>query len=275
MALVSVLIPAYNHQEYIKRTLDSVLNDDFPNKEIVVIDDGSTDDTDRMIREWIDENGDLIFVNYKSRKNRGLTKTLNELVSMAKGEFIVTLGSDDYLLEGGIRKRYEYLKKHKRKHAVFADCIVIDAKGDTISSSALFKFRHMRRERLFSDEGIRKEFLTNFALPGPVLMIRKRFYEEYGGYDEEIYMEDLHLYLKLASKSLIGFIDEKVSAYRIHQTNMSSVKNENFIRLLEDSKKVLFSFRDDFYRFDKFLLYMGVMKFSMRVNLYKVFKRHF
>ncbi len=275
MALVSVLIPAYNHEDYIKKTLDTILNDSFPDKEIVIIDDGSTDNTNSVISEWIDKNKSSIEINYKSRQNRGLTKTLNELLSMAKGEYIVTLGSDDYLLEGGLQKRYEYLKKHKEKYAVFADCIVIDAKCKLISSSALFEFRHMRKDRLFSDDGIRKEFLSNFALPGPVLMVRKRFYEEFGGYDEDIYMEDLHLYLKLASRSLIGFIDEKVSAYRIHETNMSSVKNENFIKLLEDSKKVLLTYKDDFYGFDKFLLYSAIIKFSMRINLYKIFKRHF
>ncbi len=275
MALVSILIPAYNHRDFIGCTLDSILDDDFSQKEIVIINDGSSDDTDDIVSKWIKDHEGLIDISYKSRRNRGLVKTLNELLSMAKGEFIVTLGSDDYLLKGSLAKRYEYLKDHEEKYAVFADCIVVDAKNAVISQSALFEFRHMKKERLFSDKGIRREFLSNFALPGPVLMIRKSFFEKYGGYNEDLYMEDLSLYLNLASKSLIGFIDEKVSAYRLHENNMSSVKNEKYINLLEDSKKTLLSYKNDFYGFDKLSLYRSVLKFSLRIYLYRMFGRHF
>ena len=269
MALISILIPAYNHQDYVVQTLDSILNDDFKDKEIVIINDGSTDQTDKIIKKWIAKNSKKIHIVYKSRENRGLTKTLNELLSLSSGSYLVALASDDYLLDGGLEKRYQYLVSHPKKYAVFADCIVVDNDSKKTHESGLFELRNANKNRLFTDNGIKKEFISNFAVPGPVLMVRRDFYSQFGGYNEEMYMEDFDLYLKFASKNLIGFLDEKVSAYRLHDTNMSSVNNQNFVKLLEDSKKILIMYWNNFYGFNKLLLLKEIVKFTIRIHIQK------
>ncbi|HIP02774.1 MAG TPA: glycosyltransferase [Campylobacterales bacterium] len=269
MALISILIPAYNHQAYVVQTLESILNDGFKDKEIVIINDGSTDHTDEIIKRWIDKNSNKIKIIYKSRENRGLTKTLNELLSLSSGSYLVALASDDYLLDGGLEKRYQYLILHPEKYAVFSDCIVVDNENKKTHNSGLFDLRNADKNRLLTDSGIKKEFISNFAVPGPVLMVRRGFYTQFGGFNEKMYMEDFDLYLKFASKSLIGFLDEKVSAYRVHDTNMSSVKNQNFIKLLEDSKKTLMLHWNNFYGFNKFLLLKEIIKFTIRIQVCK------
>ena len=271
--LVSLLIPAYNHQAYVQQTLDAIIHDDYPRKEIVIIDDGSVDDTDAVIRDWIRKHEAHITVKYRSRPNKGLTKTLNELLSLAEGEYLVAIASDDYLLPGGIRKRVDYLRAHPEKYAVFADCIVVDAQSRTVSQSALFDYRHADRSRLSSDAGIRREFLTNFAMPGPVLMVRRDFYTQFGGYDDEMYIEDYDLYLRFAAHDAIGFLDEKVSAYRIHDTNMSTVSAENYLRLLTDSRRTLLNHRGDFEGIEKLLLWQSVLKFSLRIAYHRLRRR--
>jgi hypothetical protein len=82
-------------------------------------------------------------------------------------------------------------------------------------------------------------------------------------------MEDFDLYLKFASKNLIGFLDEKVSAYRLHDTNMSSINNQNFVKLLEDSKKILILYWNNFYGFNKLLLLKEIVKFTIRIHIQK------
>lgn len=269
MALVSILIPAYNHQSYVEETLDSILNDSFKDKEIVIINDGSTDNTDTVIKNWIDKNKNKISIIYRSRENRGLTKTLNELLSLSIGSYLIALASDDYLLDGGIEKRYQYLVSHPDKYAVFADCIVVDNESRKTHDSGLFELRNANKMRLFSDEGIKKEFISNFVIPGPVLMVRRDFHIQFGGFNEEMYMEDYDLYLRFAANNLIGFLNEKVSAYRLHGANMSSENNEKYIELLEDSKKTLILHWDDFEGFNKFLLIKEIVKFTVRINLCK------
>ena len=270
---ISILIPAYNHENYVNQTLDSIIKDSFKDKEIVIINDGSTDNTDEVIKNWIQKHQNKIKITYKSRENRGLTKTLNELLNLSGGLYVVTIASDDYLLDGGLEKRYQYLIEHPLKYAVFADCHVVDNDNKKMFDSGLFEFRNASRENLMSDEGIRKEFISNFAIPGPVLMVRRNFYKQFGKYNEEMYIEDFDLYLKFASKNLIGFLDEKVSAYRIHGENMSSNNNQNYLKILTDSKKTLLLHVKNFSRYDKFLLYKEIIKFTIRINLQKIKNR--
>ncbi len=270
MPLISILIPAYNHQNYVTQTLDSILDDNFKNKEIIIINDGSTDNTDKVIKSWITKNRDKINIIYKSRENRGLTKTLNELLALSSGLYITAVASDDYLLDKGLEERYQYLLMHPEKYAVFADCVVVDRSNHQIYSSGLFELRNANKNRLSCDEGIKKEFISNFAVPGSVLMVKRDYYAQFGKYNEEMYMEDFDLYLKFASKNLIGFLDEKVSAYRLHDANMSSVNNQDFIKLLEDSKKTLLLHFNNFHGFNKLLLLKEVIKFSIRIGMHKI-----
>jgi len=104
-------------------------------------------------------------------------------------------------------------------------------------------------------------------------MVKRDFYSQFGGYNEEMYMEDFDLYLKFASKNLIGFLDEKVSAYRLHDANMSSVNNQNFVKLLEDSKKTLIQHWNSFHGVNRVLLLKEIIKFTIRIQMFK-FKNH-
>ncbi|RUM63670.1 MAG: glycosyltransferase family 2 protein, partial [Sulfurospirillum sp.] len=250
--------------------LDSIADDPFPDKEVVIINDGSTDNTDSVIREWIGKNGDRVQITYKSQPNQGLTKTLNTLLSLASGEYLVTLASDDFLLPGGLEKRLGYLRNHPEKYAVFADCIVVDQQGNQTHDSGLFSLRHADKAKLLTDEGIKEEFISNFAVPGPVLMVKRDFYTRFGNYNEEMYMEDYDLYLKFAAQNLIGFLDEKVSAYRLHESNMSAGSSSNFIKLLEDSRKTLKLHWNDFQGYHRWLLAKEIAKFTIRIQLQRI-----
>lgn len=218
---VSIIIPYYNHKEYIIEALESVKNDSYPNKEIIMINDGSPCDGDKLIREWIEQNKDKVDITYKHRPNKGLNATLNELIMMANGEYILMIGSDDFLLDGGITKRVEYLKNHPDLKAVFSDSIIVDKYGKTLYESALFGFRGYPKDAFSSVEKIRDTLLKRFVLAGPILLVKRDIYDEIGLYDEELVTEDLDFYLRALPKNLVGFLDEKVCAYRIHDTNQS------------------------------------------------------
>ena len=93
--LVSVIIPCYNHEKFIQATLDSIARDTYPYKEIILINDGSSDHSDQKITEWISSNNNEIKITYVNRKNKGICSTLNELIGIAKGKYILPLASDD------------------------------------------------------------------------------------------------------------------------------------------------------------------------------------
>ncbi len=265
---VSVIIPYYNHPDYIVETLDSIKNDSYENKEIVLINDGSPCDGDRIIRKWIDENKEDIEIVYKYRENRGLTSTLNELISLSGGKYITMVGSDDFLLDGGIESRVEFLKKHPDLMAVFADSTLVDKNGKLLYESALFGFRGYPKDTFENPQMIKDTLLKRFVLAGPILMVKKEIYDVVGLYDESLLAEDLDFYLRALPKDLVGFLDEKVCAYRVHGENQSLEAITS--KLLRDCQR---AFLKNIHLYPvkyKPLMLWQVFKFFIKENLLKL-----
>lgn len=248
LPLISIIIASYNHEKYVAECLSSILDEDYPEKEIVIINDGSKDKTDEEISSWIENNKDKIQVKYINRENRGLTRTINELIDMAEGEFLVLLASDDKLINNGIKRRYRYLLDNPEKMAVLGDCDVIDTEGNQILSSGFEDLFNSPKKNYINDKKIRREIISNFSVPGPTLMVRKNIYNLIGKYDESLSLEDFDFYLKTVSQNLLGFIDEKVSSYRRHANSI--VVTDKFIDIQSSVRKIikknicLFSFNE-------------------------------
>lgn len=248
LPLITVRIPAYNHEQYVCHALDSVKRQEYGNIEIVIIDDGSTDSTATRISEWIESNGDEIQVDFRSRENRGISATINELVDMANGEYLVGLASDDMLLPGSIERRHEYLRSHPHKMAVFGDSIVVDADGTKIWDSGIADLHNGDKKKYVTDKGLKREIIQNWSATGSSIMMRRALHERFR-YDESLTVEDRDFYLKMISEGLLGFIDHPVSAYRLHETNASLKGKDNLATSLNKFKSLmknarLFSLKD-------------------------------
>lgn len=225
LPLVSVLIPAFNHEAYVVRCLDSVLEDPYPAKEIVIIDDGSSDGTAARIDEWVARHGDAIAVEFVRRENRGIAATLNELAARARGEFLRLGASDDYFLPGGLDAQVRYLLAHGHKGAVIGDSIVIDSEGNRLFDSGMCDL-HGADKRLYdSSDGIRRAVIAHWAIGGPVTLIRKSVLETVARWSEGLRIDDWDLFLRLAARDALGFIDVSVCAYRLHDTNLSKTRH--------------------------------------------------
>lgn len=224
MPLVSVLIPAYNHERFIERCLDSVLEDDYPAKEIVIIDDGSTDATADRIAEWVARHEGELPIEYVRRENKGVAATLNELAARARGAFLRLGASDDFLLPGGLDAQVGYLLTHPCKWAVIGDSIVVDQDGKVLHQSGMRDLHRANKELYRSDEGMRLAVISHWAIGGPVALIRKRALETVAGWSESLRIDDWDFFLRLAAHDAIGFIDVSVCAYRIHGANLSRTR---------------------------------------------------
>lgn len=268
--LVSIVMPAYNHEDFVANALDSVLRETYPNKEIVILNDGSKDNTEAVIHEWIEKNKDKISVVFKSRENKGLCKTLNELLQMVNGEYIVGLASDDELRNDGILKRFECLQKNPDKKAVLADNNVIDNDGNLLYTSFLTELALADKEKFKTDKDFRREIVANFRFLGSVFMVKKEVYEEVGNYDETICLEDRDFYLRLAAKNYLMYLDEVVAGYRMHDTNTTRTKA--LIKVQADTRIVLMKYFDTFkeYRVDiiKEIIYATTHEKYLRFKYY-------
>lgn len=264
--LISVRIPAYNHERYIEAALDSILVQDYPNKEIVIVDDGSTDGTAAVIDRWIAHNGDEIPIIFRTRENRGISRTINELIHLARGELLVGLASDDILLPGSLSVRYAYLRDHPEKMAVFGDSRVIGKDGEILLESGLCNLHSANKSEYTTYQGLKREIITNWSITGSVLMVRREVHELFL-YDTGLPVEDRDFYLKLVSKDLLGFIDIPVSGYRVHGDNLCLDRMSRF----HSSKNKFKALARNIHRFtwrDRILFLRPIMSsfFGMLVN---------
>ena len=260
--LVSVLIPLYNHAAYIKRCLDSILEDGYPNIEIVIIDDGSKDDSAALAELWHSANKADAVTRFEliTRPNKGLTKTLNELVALAGGDYIVVLASDDYLLPGGIAARLEYLQSNPHKLAVFGDCLVVDGNNTLTYPSGIADLYGGHIECLMNDELLTMELIFNWCVPGPGFMARRDLFDRIGLYDENLTVEDWDMYLRIAAQGLRGFIPKTVAAYRYHESNSvhnGAMKMAQLNSLMQTAWK-------------NHLAFQGAQRFGLLYNHFKV-----
>jgi glycosyltransferase involved in cell wall biosynthesis len=218
--LVSIIVPLYNHVHYVTATLESFLNEGHPNLEVVIIDDGSTDDSFMVAQTWFARHPNA-FTNVilEHQENAGITKTLNRLVARANGEFITMVASDDLLLSGGIQARLAALERRPDWLAVFGDATVIDSQGVQTATSALRKINGANLKALGSDQFRTRELILRWSVPGPVLLYRRRAIETIGGYDETGFIEDRDFYLRLLAQNALGFINQAVAVYRLHARN--------------------------------------------------------
>jgi glycosyltransferase involved in cell wall biosynthesis len=219
--LISIIIPAYNHERYVEKTLDSIASDPYPLKELLIIDDGSQDNTRSVILAWIEKQDGGMPIKFKSRQNRGISFTLNELISMASGSFISHIASDDYLVGNSIWRRYQYLRDHSDKLYVFADAIIVDAQDRQISPSLVSDFFGSNHNVLKSDQGLRRNIIERWGFVGPTAMYRAETSRIIGKYDETIRSEDIEFALRLSAQNKIGYLDEVLGARRIHGENIS------------------------------------------------------
>jgi glycosyltransferase involved in cell wall biosynthesis len=217
---VSVCVPLYNHHAYLPALLDSVNADPYPNKELVIIDDGSSDGSFDALEEWTQRVRPSFPCVFLRQENAGISVTLNRALVRASGEYCAIVASDDALVPGGLATRQRFLAAHPELTAVFGDARVIDRAGAVVMQSGLSDLYRANKRRYLSRGSLLFEIVVRWSVPGPVLMARREELLAMGGFSPG-YLEDFDMYLRLADAGKLGFVDEIVADYRIHGANVS------------------------------------------------------
>ena len=243
-SLVSVIIPAYNHEKYVQDAIKSVINQTYKNIELIVIDDGSKDNTWQKIKELEDEcKKRFTNIYFETKENEGTCKTQNKLISKASGDFITLLASDDLMTPNLIETLINFLSKHEDYVLVGADDKLIDSNSNLIGwdkdqniqeyNKAKFKtfgefLQFYRTDINFNsdDFGNYKNLLKGNHIPNGFL-IRKNIILNYVyPFTPEAPLEDYYMMLQLSKVGKFKFINEPLSLYRIHNSNTSKNKEK-------------------------------------------------
>jgi glycosyltransferase involved in cell wall biosynthesis len=199
--LVSVVTPAYNQAVFLRETIRSVLDQDYPAIEYRVIDDGSTDDTPSILAEF---NGRL---QWESHANRGQTATINKGWELARGDVLVWLNSDDTFLPGAVSKAVAYLIQHPDVGIVFGDSMLTDAESKPLG--------HTGPQRPF--DYFRFVLECENPISQPSAFVRRSVVEDIGLLDPHyFYFMDWNYWLRAGIKHRIAYLPEVLSTYRLH-----------------------------------------------------------
>lgn len=150
--LVSVAIPCYNHEKFVQQAIQSVIDQDYKNIELLIIDDGSKDSSIQKIKDMIPScEKRFVRFDFKTRENKGLSETLNEIVSMSNGIYFSVLASDDIIKSDKISSLVEALESSGERCCVaFGDASFINDSGEIISiESKSLRYNKLKNSLLF------------------------------------------------------------------------------------------------------------------------------
>ncbi len=210
MPTVSVLLPVFNGERYLRAAIDSVLSQTFADFELLVLDDGSTDDTLAIVRAYQQRDAR---VQVRTRENRGLVATLNELLAWASGEFVARMDADDLCLPDRLARQVTHLQAHSRVVCVGGDHELIDERGRRLTTV----------RTLTSDAEIQHQALRGHcAICHPTAMARRVPMQQLGGYRAQFYpAEDLDLWLRMGEVGELANLRGTVLRYRLHTESIS------------------------------------------------------
>jgi len=215
--LVSVVIPCYNHQAFIIDCLESIKQDSYERIEIVLIDDGSVDESYNLAMAWLDANkGCFEAVAYSKQSNQGICKTCNTLIRQSSGEFIFPLASDDLAGPDGISKTLNYYLTHCNEPTLlFTDLELIDYEGRLFAKSGS---AHTHRDAKLLEnnkEYLKLDLLVNWGIPYMQQFYPRELFDLLGGYSEKLKCEDYYFALKNIAAGSVAYAPVISRQYRL------------------------------------------------------------
>lgn len=236
MPKISVNIPCYNSAPFISETLLSVLNQAYGDFEIIVMDDGSRDETGEIVRSFNDKR-----IKYFYKENEGLSETRNKGIAASSGEYIAFLDHDDLWLPEKLEKQMALFDKKGGLGLVFSDFYLL--KNGSRENATYFSKCRPKRGYIFEDLLFGE---ASFICISTVIM-RKVMFDEIGYFKNEFDSgEECELFLRAARGNEFDYIEEPLAAYRLHPGNFSNRKDiyvkEAFdiLRLWEEKEPALF-----------------------------------
>ncbi len=211
MPKVSVIIPTYNREKYITETINSVLKQTYSDYEIIVVDDGSTDNTEQLIKEQF---GDKIIYLFKT--NGGPASARNLGIRVAKGEYIAFLDSDDLWMPEKLEIQIDYMDAHP-------ECGLSFTKALSFIADSISQYEDMELMYNITTSPTLKNLIQGNFIPNLTVITQKRCIDDVGGFDERkelIGKEDYELWIRVAMNYSIACIPRVLARYQLHGENL-------------------------------------------------------
>lgn len=211
MPKVSAVITSLNgaSRGYLGHAIESVLNQTFKDFELLIIDDGSTDDTKEFCKKYLDDSK----VQYIYQENRGLAGARNTGIEKSQGNYVCFLDDDDVWKENKLQKQIDFFEKNLDVGMIFTNLELIDENGNIVGYQ-----KHSANGDIYKEL-----FFENIVDAPSSSMIKKQVFEKVGNFKEWMKSaEDYELWVRIAKEYKIYSINEPLVQYRVHQNKMST-----------------------------------------------------
>lgn len=231
--LISIVLPVYNGERFLRESIDSVLAQTYTNWELLIVDDCSTDNTAAIVHEYVQKDSRVQY--YKNEKNLRLPRNLNRGFSLARGDYLTWTSDDNVFWPTALEKMYNALRSNPDAGFAYASCDIIDEEDHVIEYMMLYP-------------GIEKRAVGANPV-GACFLYKREVYETVGGYDPEaLYVEDFDYWQRIFMRYKVVPIYEILYSYRSQKGALTFTrKQEDYARTLE---RVLLKNRPGFGKLD-------------------------
>ena len=253
--LVSIVIPAYNNENTIIATLESVRRQSYEKIEIIIIDDNSTDKTLQLITEQ--QKADDRIIIYHNSTNLGMTGNWNKCIQVSNGEFVKLVCADDLLDENEIEKETQAMLVNPSVNLVESDTRLVDING---KKTGTFK-RYYKSGIVNGKEIAKTSIIWNNFFGAPVNnLVRKSVFEETGYFDERFtYILDFDMWMKIACAGDVYIIHEVLNSFRIrNDSNTGKLIGRDRDTYVEEHRRLV----------DKYAKKLRLTKFEYAFSLW-------
>jgi glycosyltransferase involved in cell wall biosynthesis len=222
--IISILLPVYNAEQYLKEAIESLLGQTFRDFELLIINDGSTDNSESVIQSFTDPR----IVYLKNKTNKGIVYTLNRGVKLANGKYIARMDADDISLPNRILKQFEWLERFHQTDVVGCHVSFIDEDG-----KATGEWQDDLESPTYRD--IVRKMVWESCIAHSSVMMRSSTIKEYLYKENQRNTEDYDLWLRLLADGIkIQKVPEKLLLYRVHEASITGTilrKSNPFLKL--------------------------------------------
>lgn len=264
---ISIITPSYNQVQFIGKTIESILSQQYPNIEYIIMDGGSTDGTQEILKQYEvkikklqrSKNCNVRSFHWVSENDKGQVDAINKGLRMATGDIVTYINSDDYYTLGAIQNVMRIFRNRRNVDWITGDCIIVDENGHSIQNSIRIYKKFLRHFLLRT-----ALFIVN-PIAQPSTFWRKEMIVKAGYFDEELrYAFDYDFWIRLMKHSLPFVSNNVFSCFRIHK---ASKGGKEYVRQFAEEQRVAKR-----YTSNKLLLVLHRIHIMIIVFMYNIIK---
>jgi glycosyltransferase involved in cell wall biosynthesis len=219
LPLVTAIVTCYNHERFVTHCLESIKRQEYPNLQVLLTDDRSKDASAAIIRGWLAANPSLPVTFIENQQNQGLCKTVNQVLTLARGKYVCPLSTDDLWEPGKIWEQVRLMESlPEQTGVVYSDAFLMDEKGAPLPNRFIGTYRQFARP---PEGDIHDTLWDGNFIPAMTTLIRRSAFDQVGVYDETLFYEDWDMWLRISRRYHFAYFPKPSAKYRVMPGSMS------------------------------------------------------